>query len=247
VAIDPGLVVSADPTALERIVGNLVANALRYGRAARGRQRPAQDNHLRLRVRDHRPRRRRRVRPRSLRALHSQQAVAGTGRRHRARLAIARAYARAHQRRPCSTRQPPTAGAASSWCSAELVPLLALNVAPTAAPASGERGRDDHAGAEAVPCRHDARPRCHDPSRRESPWPAVRTITSPSTEVATRPPSRERSCSRPDAIPATAGEPRHRGGRDRRDDEDESDEKSTTPGTPRSQRSWRLPTVANRP
>ena len=96
VAIDPALVVRADPTALERIIGNLVTNALRYGQAPIVVSAERSDNHLRVRVTDRGggvpddfvPD----LFERFTRSGGSAQRVAGTG----LGLAIARAYARAH-------------------------------------------------------------------------------------------------------------------------------------------------------
>jgi signal transduction histidine kinase len=96
VAIDPGLVVRADPTALERIIGNLVTNALRYGQAPIVVSAERSDHHLRVRVTDQGggvpddfvPD----LFERFTRSGRSAERIAGTG----LGLAIARAYARAH-------------------------------------------------------------------------------------------------------------------------------------------------------
>jgi signal transduction histidine kinase len=96
VEIDPALVVEADPTALERIIGNLVTNALRYGRAPIVVSAERSDNHLRVRVTDNGPGVAEDFVPdlfeRFTRSGKSAGRVTGTG----LGLAIARAYARAH-------------------------------------------------------------------------------------------------------------------------------------------------------
>jgi signal transduction histidine kinase len=96
VEIDPGLVVEADPSALERIVGNLVTNALRYGATPIVVSAERSDNHLRLRVVDHGPGVADEFVPdlfeRFTRQGRAAGGVTGTG----LGLAIARAYARAH-------------------------------------------------------------------------------------------------------------------------------------------------------
>src|SRR4051812_5612661 len=96
VEVDPQLVVDADPSALERIVGNLVTNALRYGSAPIVVSAERSDNHLRLRVTDQGPGVPDEFVPdlfeRFTRHGRAAGPVAGTG----LGLAIARAYARAH-------------------------------------------------------------------------------------------------------------------------------------------------------
>ena len=94
VKIDRALVVRADQTALERIVGNLVANALRHGEAPVVVSAEPSDHHLRLRVVDHGPGVAEEFVPdlfeRFSRSRQTKAAGTGLG------LAIARAYARAH-------------------------------------------------------------------------------------------------------------------------------------------------------
>jgi signal transduction histidine kinase len=96
VEVDPALVVEADPSALERIVGNLVTNALRYGAEPITVSAERSDNHLRVRVVDHGPGVADEFVPdlfeRFTRRGRAAGGVSGTG----LGLAIARAYARAH-------------------------------------------------------------------------------------------------------------------------------------------------------
>ncbi|MDX6514893.1 MAG: hypothetical protein QOH73_559, partial [Gaiellaceae bacterium] len=96
VSIDPALVVDADPTALERIIGNLVTNALRYGQAPIVVSAERSDHHLRVRVTDSGPGVAEDFVPdlfeRFTRSGRTAGRVTGTG----LGLAIARAYARAH-------------------------------------------------------------------------------------------------------------------------------------------------------
>jgi signal transduction histidine kinase len=96
VEVDPALVVEADPSALERIVGNLVTNALRYGAAPIVVSAERSDNHLRVRVTDRGPGVADEFVPdlfeRFTRHGRAAGPVTGTG----LGLAIARAYARAH-------------------------------------------------------------------------------------------------------------------------------------------------------
>jgi signal transduction histidine kinase len=96
VEVDPRLVVEVDPSALERIVGNLVTNALRYGAAPIVVSAERSDSHLRLRVADHGPGVPADFVPdlfkRFTRRGRAAGPVTGTG----LGLAIARAYARAH-------------------------------------------------------------------------------------------------------------------------------------------------------
>jgi signal transduction histidine kinase len=96
VEIDPALVAEADPTALERIIGNLVTNAIRYGQAPIVVSAERSDNHLRVRVTDRGPGVAEDFVPdlfeRFTRSGRSSERISGTG----LGLAIARAYARAH-------------------------------------------------------------------------------------------------------------------------------------------------------
>jgi signal transduction histidine kinase len=96
VDVDPKLVAEVDPAALERIVGNLVSNALRYGAAPIVVSAERSDNHLRVRVSDGGAGVSEEFVPdlfeRFTRAGKSAEQVKGTG----LGLAIARAYARAH-------------------------------------------------------------------------------------------------------------------------------------------------------
>jgi signal transduction histidine kinase len=107
VEIDPALVVDADPSALERIVGNLLTNALRYGAAPIVVSAERSDNHLRLRVVDHGPGVAAEFVPdlfeRFTREGRVANGVAGTG----LGLAIARAYARAHHGDLLYADEPP--------------------------------------------------------------------------------------------------------------------------------------------
>jgi signal transduction histidine kinase len=52
IGVDPGLVTNVDPKALDRIVGNLVTNALRYGEPPVAIRAHQQDRHFRLTVED---------------------------------------------------------------------------------------------------------------------------------------------------------------------------------------------------
>jgi signal transduction histidine kinase len=93
VRIDPGLEAPADPGALDRIVGNLVANALRYGMPPVNVDAVQHDRHLRVFVEDHGDG----VPPQFVpqlfeRFTRSRERFGGTG----LGLAIARSYARAH-------------------------------------------------------------------------------------------------------------------------------------------------------
>ncbi|HKA26680.1 MAG TPA: HAMP domain-containing sensor histidine kinase [Gaiellaceae bacterium] len=93
VRIDPGLEAPADPGALDRIVGNLVANALRYGMPPVNVDAVQHDRHLRVSVEDHGDG----VPPQFVpqlfeRFTRSRERFGGTG----LGLAIARSYARAH-------------------------------------------------------------------------------------------------------------------------------------------------------
>src|SRR4051794_2825381 len=96
VEVDPELVVEADPSALERIIGNLVTNALRYGATPIVVSAERSDHHLRVRVTDHGPGVADDFVPdlfeRFTRHGRTAGPVPGTG----LGLAIARAYARAH-------------------------------------------------------------------------------------------------------------------------------------------------------
>jgi signal transduction histidine kinase len=96
VDVEPGLEVSADAAAFERVLSNLVTNALRYGAAPVTVAASQTDRHFRLSVEDHG----RGVPPefvpnlfeRFARARSANDHVSGTG----LGLAIARSYARAH-------------------------------------------------------------------------------------------------------------------------------------------------------
>jgi signal transduction histidine kinase len=94
IRIDPDLEAPADPGALERIVGNLVANALRYGMPPVNVDAVQYDRHLRVFVEDHGDG----VPPQFIPQLFERftrggrERVGGTG----LGLAIARSYARAH-------------------------------------------------------------------------------------------------------------------------------------------------------
>jgi signal transduction histidine kinase len=94
IRIDPDLEAPADPGALERIVGNLVANALRYGMPPVSVDAVQHDRHLRVFVEDHGDG----VPPQFVPQLFERftrggrERVGGTG----LGLAIARSYARAH-------------------------------------------------------------------------------------------------------------------------------------------------------
>ena len=94
ISVDPDLEAPADPGALERIVGNLVANALRYGSPPVSVEVVQQDRHLRVFVED----RGDGVPPQFIPELFERftrgglERVGGTG----LGLAIARSYARAH-------------------------------------------------------------------------------------------------------------------------------------------------------
>jgi len=94
VGVDPGLEAPADPGALDRIVGNLVANALRYGSPPISVHAVHQDRHLRVFVED----RGEGVAPQFVPELFERftrggrERVGGSG----LGLAIARSYARAH-------------------------------------------------------------------------------------------------------------------------------------------------------
>ncbi len=94
IRIDPDLEAPADPGALDRIVGNLVANALRYGMPPVNVDAVQHDRHLRVFVEDHGDG----VPPQFVPQLFERftrggrERVGGTG----LGLAIARSYARAH-------------------------------------------------------------------------------------------------------------------------------------------------------
>jgi signal transduction histidine kinase len=94
ISVDPELMAPADPGALDRIVGNLVANALRYGSPPVSVVAVRHDRHLRLSVED----RGEGVPPQFVPELFERftrggrERVGGTG----LGLAIARSYARAH-------------------------------------------------------------------------------------------------------------------------------------------------------
>jgi len=95
IRIDPELEAPADPGALDRIVGNLVANALRYGSPPVNVDAVQYDRHLRVFVEDHGDG----VPPQFVPQLFERftrgggrERVGGTG----LGLAIARSYARAH-------------------------------------------------------------------------------------------------------------------------------------------------------
>jgi signal transduction histidine kinase len=96
VEIDRELVVVADPQAFDRIVSNLIANALRYGEPPVVVRARAEGGEFRVAVQDHGPGVAEEFVPslfeRFARGGSSAQAVAGTG----LGLAIARSYARAH-------------------------------------------------------------------------------------------------------------------------------------------------------
>ena len=95
--VDPGLEVDVDPHAFDRIVSNLVANALRYGGAPVKVTAQQTDRHFRLRVEDRGPG----VAPdfvpdlfeRFSRSADARRRAGGTG----LGLAIARSYALAHK------------------------------------------------------------------------------------------------------------------------------------------------------
>jgi signal transduction histidine kinase len=96
VDIDPGLVVSVDPNAFDRVLSNLIGNALRYGEPPVVVHAERRDRHLHLSVEDNGPG----VGPdfvpylfdRFSRFGSTRDRVVGTG----LGLAIARSYARAH-------------------------------------------------------------------------------------------------------------------------------------------------------
>jgi signal transduction histidine kinase len=94
ISVDPGLEAPADPGALDRIVGNLVANALHYGLPPVSVHAVRHDRHLRVFVED----RGAGVPPKFVPELFerftrgARERVGGTG----LGLAIARSYARAH-------------------------------------------------------------------------------------------------------------------------------------------------------
>ena len=94
IGVDPGLEASADPTALDRIIGNLVANALRYGLPPISVAAVRKDRHLRVFVEDRGDGVPAQFVPelfeRFTRGGHERVGGAGLG------LAIARSYARAH-------------------------------------------------------------------------------------------------------------------------------------------------------
>jgi signal transduction histidine kinase len=94
IGVDPDLEASADPSALDRIIGNLVANALRYGVPPVSVAAVRQDRHLRVFVEDCGdgvpPQFVPELFERFTRGGHERVGGAGLG------LAIARSYARAH-------------------------------------------------------------------------------------------------------------------------------------------------------
>jgi len=96
VEIDPRLEVVADPQAFDRIVSNLIANALRYGEPPIVVRAERERDEFRIAVQDHGPGVAEEFVPslfeRFARGEASAQAVSGTG----LGLAIARSYARAH-------------------------------------------------------------------------------------------------------------------------------------------------------
>jgi signal transduction histidine kinase len=108
VSIDPALIVRADPTALDRIIGNLVTNAIRYGQGPIVVSADRSDNHLRVRVTDHGGGVPEEFVPdlfeRFTRGGRSSERTPGTG----LGLAIARAYARAHDGDLLYTAAEPT-------------------------------------------------------------------------------------------------------------------------------------------
>jgi signal transduction histidine kinase len=97
VTIPAELEVPVDPNALERIVSNLVTNAMRYGAPPITIQAVHQDRHLRITVEDHGPGVPEQFVPslfeRFSRSDDARALVTGTG----LGLAIARSYARAHR------------------------------------------------------------------------------------------------------------------------------------------------------
>jgi signal transduction histidine kinase len=93
ITIDPELEAPADPGALDRIVGNLVANALRYGSPPVNVDAVRHDRHLRLCVEDHGEGVPAQFVPQLFeRFTRAGERVGGSG----LGLAIARSYARAH-------------------------------------------------------------------------------------------------------------------------------------------------------
>jgi signal transduction histidine kinase len=94
IGVDPDLEASADPAALDRIIGNLVANALRYGVPPVSVAAVRQDRHLRVFVED----RGDGVPPQFVPELFERFTRGGSERVGGAGLglAIARSYARAH-------------------------------------------------------------------------------------------------------------------------------------------------------
>jgi signal transduction histidine kinase len=94
IRIDPTLLAEADAVAFDRIVSNLITNALRYGRRPIAISASAHDRHFRLAVEDRGPGVPRelesQVFDRFTRGDHAVKSGAGLG------LSIARAYARAH-------------------------------------------------------------------------------------------------------------------------------------------------------
>src|SRR4051794_1735339 len=94
IRIDPALLMQADALAFDRIVSNLITNALRYGQRPIAVSASAQDRHFRLTVEDHGPGVPRELEPllfeRFTRGDNAAKSGAGLG------LSIARAYAQAH-------------------------------------------------------------------------------------------------------------------------------------------------------
>jgi two-component system sensor histidine kinase MtrB len=94
IRIDPELLMDVDGVAFDRIVSNLIANALRYGLTPIAVSASAHDRHFRLSVEDHGPGIPDTLEPylfeRFRRGDNAGKSGAGLG------LSIARAYARAH-------------------------------------------------------------------------------------------------------------------------------------------------------
>jgi signal transduction histidine kinase len=92
--IDPGLVMNGDADAFDRIVSNLITNALRYGRRPIAVSASTRDRHFRLAVEDRGPGVSQELEPqlfdRFIRGDNAAKSGTGLG------LSIARSYARAH-------------------------------------------------------------------------------------------------------------------------------------------------------